>query len=39
MQLQEAMKDTNGQVDTTNNGVQANTSYSLRAGVREMESS
>lgn len=29
-QIQAAMKDTNGQVDTTDNGVQANTSDSLR---------
>ena len=34
MQLQEAMKDTNGQIDTTDNGVQANVSNSLRAGPR-----
>jgi hypothetical protein len=33
-QLQAAMQDTNGQIDTTDNGVQANTSNSLRAGPR-----
>lgn len=34
MQLQQAMKDTNEQIETTDNGVQANTSNSLRAGPR-----
>jgi len=33
-QLQAAMVDSNGQIDTTDNGVQVNTSNSLRAGPR-----
>lgn len=33
-QIKEAMKDTNGQIDTTDNGVEATTSNSLRAGPR-----
>ena len=33
-QINEALKDTNGQIDTTDNGVKANTSDSLRAGPR-----
>ncbi len=33
-QLQQAMVDTNGQIDTTGDGVQANVSNSLRAGPR-----
>ncbi|KAK5170276.1 uncharacterized protein LTR77_004863 [Saxophila tyrrhenica] len=33
-QLAAALKDTNGQIETTDNGVQVNTSNSLRAGPR-----
>ena len=33
-QLNAAAQDTNGQIDTTDNGVPANTSNSLRAGPR-----
>lgn len=33
-QLRAAAKDTNGETDTTDNGVLVNTSYSLRAGSR-----